>query len=208
LPPSWVEVGTGASIHPSVVFVPHEDKKVIIGKRTRIASGTAIYGGVEIGNDTIIGHNTVIRQNTSVGVHSVVAHLCVLEGNITIGEHTLIHSNNHLGQKTSVGSYVFLAPMCVATNDPKMIYYRKGYSQTGEHWKLLGGPTIEDGARIAVGVIFFPKIHVGKHAMIGAGAVVTKDVPDYAMVYGVPASVRGKVEPRTDVIVKCPRDHT
>lgn len=203
-----MKVGAGASIHPSVVFVPYEDKKTIIGKRVRIASGSAIYGGVEIGNDSVIGHNTVVRQNTRIGVHSVIAHLCVLEGNLTVGEHTLITPQNHLGQKTKVGNYVFMAPMCVATNDPKMIYYRDGYSQGGEHWKLLGGPTIEDGARIAVGVMFFPKIRIGRQAVIGAGSVVTKDVPDYAVVYGVPAEVRDNIQPEKDVIHRCAKDHS
>lgn len=205
--PKWVEVGKGAKIHPSVVFVPYEDKKTVIGKRVKIYSGSVIYGGVEIGNDSGIGHNTVIRFNTKIGVHSVVANLCMLEGNITIGHHTLIHSNNHIGQKTTIGDYVFMAPLCVTTNDPKMYYYRKEYSKTGDHWKLLQGPTIKDGARIAVGVIIFPKVTIGKHAVLGAGAIVTKDVPDYAIIYGEPSRVRGYVDPKKDVICKCKRRH-
>jgi acetyltransferase-like isoleucine patch superfamily enzyme len=205
--PEWVTVGAQARIHHSVVFVPFGGKKLIIGKRVKIDSGSVIYGGVEIGNDSIVGHNTVIRQNTSVGVHSVIANLCMLEGNTSIGEHTLIHSNNHLGQKTKIGNYVFMAPLCVTTNDPKMYYYRKEYSQSGEHWKLLEGPSIEDGVRIAVGVIFFPKIHVGKQAVIGAGTVVTKDVPDYAVVFGVPGAVRDYVKKEDDIIVRCTRNH-
>jgi len=206
--PSWVIVGEGARIHSSVVFVPYENERTIIGKRARIDSGAVIYGGVEIGNDSGIGHNTVIRFNTKIGVHSVVASLCMLEGNITIGHHTLVHSNNHLGQKTAMGNYVFMAPLCVTTNDPNLYYYRKDYSQIGEHWKLLNGPIIRDGARIAVGVIIFPGITVGKESVLGAGAIVTKDVPDYAVVYGVPAQIRGQVDPKNDRIIECKKDHT
>jgi len=206
--PDWVIVGEEAQIHPSVIFVPYNNKKTIIGKRVKIDSGTVIYGGVEIGNDSIIGHNTVIRFNTKIGIHSIVANLCMLEGNISIGNHTLIHSNNHIGQKTSIGNYVFMAPLCVTTNDPKMYYYRKEYSQNGEHWKLLKGPIIKDGVRIAVGVIIFPGIIIGKHSVLGAGAVITKDVPDYAIVFGVPARIKRYIDPKDDIIIKCKKNHS
>lgn len=206
--PHWVVVGEGAQIHPSVVFVPYKNETAIIGKRTRIDSGAVVHGGVEIGNDSIIGHNTIVRFNTKIGVHSIVANLCMLEGNIVIGHHTLIHSNNHLGQKTAMGNYVFMAPLCVTTNDPEMYYYRSEYSQSGEHWKLLKGPVIADGARIAVGVIVFPGITIGKQSVLGAGAVVTKNVPDYAVVHGVPARIRGYVDPEKDKIVQCKKNHS
>jgi len=205
--PKWLSVGIESKIHPSVVFVPWEGKETKIGRGVKVDSGSVIYGGVDLGNDTVIGHNTIIRQNTRVGVHSVIANLCMLEGDTSIGEHTLIHSNNHLGRKTTIGDYVFMAPMCVTTNDPKMYYYRKEYSHSGAHWKLLQGATIADGARIAVCAVFFPKIRVGKHAVIGAGAVVTKDVPDYAVVFGVPATVKEYVKEEDDLIVRCRRRH-
>jgi acetyltransferase-like isoleucine patch superfamily enzyme len=206
--PSWVIVGESAQIHPSVVFVPYRNDRTIVGKRVKIDSGAVVHGGVEIGNDSIIGHNTIVRFNTKIGVHSTIANLCMVEGNTTIGHHTLVHSNNHLGQKTSVGNYVFMAPLCVTTNDPELYYYRKEYSQTGGHWALLNGPMIKDGARIAVGVIIFPGVKIGKQSVLGAGAVVTKDVPDYAIAYGVPAQIRGHVDPDKDIIVECKKDHS
>lgn len=164
---------------------------------------------MKIGNDCIVGHNTVIRFNVKIGNHSTIGNLCMLEGNTSIGHHTLITSSCHICQKTTIGNYVFFSAFSVTTNDPKMYYYRKEYSkETGSHWRLLNGPTIKDGARIGVGVIVFPNITVGKQAVLGAGAVVTKDVPDYAIAYGVPARIEKHVDPRKDIIMECERDHS
>ncbi|MDE1854290.1 MAG: hypothetical protein KGI38_11175 [Thaumarchaeota archaeon] len=207
--PSWVDAESTAQIHSSVVFVPFEGNRTIIGKRAKIDSGAVIYGGVELGPDCIVGHNSILRQNSRIGAHSVIGNLTMLEGNLSVGEHSLIHSNNHLGQNSEIGDYVFMAPLCVMTNDPKMIYYRKGYSKvTGAHWKTLKGARIEFGARIAVGVIFFPRIKIGRQSVIGAGTVVTRDVPDYSVVFGVPGKVKGQVDPREDRIAKCEVDHS
>ena len=206
--PDWVEIGEGARIHPTVLFAPWNGKKTIIGKRVSIESGTVIYGGVSVGNDSGIGHNTVIRFNTEIGVHSVIANLCMLDGNIVIGNHTMINSHNHIAQKTTIGSYVFMAPMCVTTNDPEISFYRKEYSQeTWAHWKFLEGPTIKDGVRIGASVVILPKVIIGKQAFIGAGAVVTKSVPEYAVVFGAPARIIRYIKPDADQIVLCKREH-
>jgi UDP-3-O-[3-hydroxymyristoyl] glucosamine N-acyltransferase len=68
--PEWVTFGEGARIHPSVVFVPYEDRKTVIRKRSKIDSGSVIYGGAKVGNDCIVRHNTVVRFNVEIGHHS------------------------------------------------------------------------------------------------------------------------------------------
>jgi acetyltransferase-like isoleucine patch superfamily enzyme len=204
----WVDIGEGAEIDPTVRFVPYQNSKVVIGKRVKIAAGSIIYGGTSIGNDSGIGHNSIIRFNTSIGVHSVVSHLCDLEGNISIGDHSFIHSHNGIGQKTVIGNYVFVGPQCTFANDPKIIYFRKGYTQAGgKHFDLLQGPILGDGCRIGARSILFPKIRIGTHAIVGAGSVVTKNVDSYTVVFGNPATLRGMVDSEESKIIECIRNH-
>lgn len=207
--PDWVKISEGAKIHPSTQFIPFENKEIVIGKRAKIDSGVVIYGGTVIGNDSIIGHHTILRFNTKIGIHSVVGNLCMLEGNLTIGNHSLVTSNNHVCQKTTIGDYVFIGPICAMTNDPNMGHYRKAYQpEYGDKWEHMGGPTFGDGCRIAAGVTFLPMVKIGRQAVVGAGSIVTKDVKDFSIAYGCPATERGKVDPDEDLIAKCTRDHS
>ena len=86
-----------------------------------------------------------------------------------------------------MGSYVFLGPMVVTANDPVMGHKRKNIEVKPK------GATILDGARIGCGCAIMPGITIGREALVGAGSLVTKDVPDYAIVYGSPAKVMGRV---------------
>lgn len=208
--PKWVAVGNGVTIHPSVLFWPYENKETIIGKRVRIDSGSVIYGGVEIGNDTVIGHHTLIRPNCKVGVHSLITNFCVLPGSVTIGNHVAIHHYCQVAQKSVVEDYAFIAPGLISANDNKIIYYRPEYGGRGseKHMKLLKGIRIKYGAKIGGGVRIRANVTIGRQAVVGMGAVVTKDVPDYAKVMGVPARIKGYIDPKDDIIVPCKQDHS
>jgi acetyltransferase-like isoleucine patch superfamily enzyme len=197
--PNWVEVGDATKIAPEAIFVPHENRPTRIGKRCKIDAGAVIYGGVSIGNDVIVGHHAIIRWGVTIGNHTVISNLVMVEGNTRIGSHVSIMPQCHIAQFSGIEDYVFVAPMLVTTNDKRMAYRRKG------HGKDLRGVTIKYGARIAPHVVTLPGITIGRQAVVGAGAVVTKDVPDFAVVYGVPGRIIRAVE--DDNIVLCEKDH-
>lgn len=199
LVPDWVEVGEATRVAPEAVFVAVEGKSTIVGKRCKIDAGAVIYAGVTIGNDVIVGHHAVIRTGTSIGNHTIISNLVMIEGNARIGSHVNITAQCHITQFSDIEDYVFLGPMVVTTNDRRMAYRRKG------HGENLRGVTMKYGARIGANVTVLPAITIGREAIVGAGAVVTKDVPDFATVYGVPARVVGRV--KGDELVLCERSH-
>ena len=159
----------------------------IIGRDVIIREGAIVYSGCQIGYETMIGHYTIIREATKIGIHCIIGHHVVFEGATEVGDHTAIHSQCHITSYTKIGSYVFMGPMTVTANDPVMGHERKNIEVPPK------GPTILDGARIGCGCVILPGITIGREAMIGAGSLVTKDVPDYAIAYGSPAKVMGKI---------------
>lgn len=198
--PDWVKVGEDSKIATEAIFVPHEALSTVIGKRCKIDGGAVIYGGVSIGNDVVVGHNTVIRWGVTIGNHTVISNLVMIEGNAKIGSHVDITAQCHITQHSEIEDYVFVAPMLVSTNDKRMAYRRQGHGQN------LRGVTIRYGARIAPHVVILPGVTIGRQAVVGAGAVVTKDVPDGVVVYGVPARVIRAVE--NDHLILCEKDHS
>jgi len=148
----------------------------------RIRSGSVIYQAVKIGDDFATGHHVIIREQNEIGdsvsiwTHTVVDYGC------RIGSRIKIHSNCYIAQFTVIEDDVFIAPGTIFANDK----YPPSTS--------LEGPRVKRGARIGVNVTILPGIVVGEEAMVGAGSVVTKDVPDRAVVAGNPARVIATID--------------
>jgi len=166
----------------------HIDSSVRIGEGTRIGHNVVVEEDCEIGENCFIGHGTVLKPGTKIGDNVVIGHLCVFEGDSTIGDGTLIHAQCHITAGVTIGRKVFIAPLFCGANDPKMSHARRHIIPFKRK-----GYVIEDYARIAIGVLLNPGITVGKNSLIRMGAVVTRDVPENAVVQGVPANVVGKV---------------
>ncbi len=167
---------------------------VRIGANCIIRSGTIIYSGVKMGNNCQTGHHVVIRENTTIGNFSVIGTGVKCEMDTRIGNHVLIETQSHITGNMVIEDYVFVGGFVGTTNDDRMVWMRKGERQ-------FKGPTLRFGCRIGSGAILLPGITVGREAMVGAGAVVTKDVSPFAIALGVPARVVGEVpaDERLDV---------
>lgn len=161
-------------------------KETIIGDNVLIRNNCTIYKGCEIGTNTKIHHNVIMREKTIIGPDSNIGTFNLIEGYSTIGHHTSIFSQCHITAFSSIGNYVFIAPFFICSNDPYMGYRR----DTPKEYK---GITIHDGVRIAIGVKALPGLTIGKEAMIGAGALVTKDIGAYQIAVGSPAKEKGEI---------------
>lgn len=158
-------------------------KETKIGANARIRSGSVIYSNVNIGFDFETGHNVVVREGNIIGDSVSIWNNSVIDYGCFIGSNVKIHCNVYIAQFTKIEDDVFLAPGVVIANDPHPICTL-----------CMEGPTIKKGARIGVNVTLLPGISIGEYSLIGAGSVVTKDVPAYSFVYGVPAKVRGNID--------------
>jgi len=163
-----------------------------IGENVRIRSGSVIYVGTRIGHDSMVGNNSVLRENTIVGHDTYIGSLTAVEGDTKIGNYVGIHTQCHITKFCDIGDYTFIAPLFVGANDQAMSHMRATHGQG-----LIGFST-ERYVRIAVGVTVLPGVHFGEGCIVAAGSVVTKDVPAYKVVLGVPARVV-KDAPREEV---------
>ena len=146
-----------------------------IGKNALIRSGSIIYAGSEIGEGFQTGHQVTIREKAQIGDHVSVGTLSDIQGNCTIGNYVRLHSNVHIGQLSVVDDFVWIFPYVVLTNDP-----------TPPSNNFLG-VHVHPFAIVATGSVIMPGIEIGQDALIGAGAIVTKNVENYAVAVGNPA---------------------
>ena len=164
-----------------------------VGENVRIRSGTVIYWGTRIGTNSMVGHNSVIRENTIIGHDTYVGSLTVMEGDTKIGNYVGVNAQCHITKFCNIGDYTFIAPIFVGANDQAISHMRASHGQN------LIGFTTEKYVRIAVGVTVLPGVHFGEGCIVAAGSVVTRDVPPYKVVMGVPAKVV-KDAPREEVV--------
>lgn len=140
----------------------------------------------KIGKGTKIWHFSHIMANSTIGENCNIGQNVVISPGVVIGNGVKIQNNVSVYTGVICEDDVFLGPSCVFTNviNPRSHIVRKDeYRQT----RIKKGASIGANATIVCGHT------IGKHAFIGAGSVVTKDVPDYALVVGVPAKVVGYV---------------
>jgi len=181
-----VELGADYNIDKDVIlgYKPSRkivSKELIIGRKARIRSGSVIYLGSNIGHSLETGHNVIIREENKIGNHFSIWNNSVVDYGCKIGNRVKVHSNVYIAQFTTIKDDVFIAPGVMTANDP---HPNCRFSK-----KCMQGPTIKKGAQIGINVTLLSFITVGQYSLIGAGSVVTKDIPPYSVAYGNPARV-------------------
>lgn len=153
----------------------------IFGDEIVIRSHTVIYAGNRIGHHFQTGHGVMIREENEIGDEVSVGTGSIIEHHVKIGQHVRIHSQAFIPEFSVLEDGVWIGPNVVLTNAK--------YPLSPDVKKTLQGPTIKTGAKIGANSTLLPGIVIGENALVGAGSVVTKDVPANAVVAGNPAKV-------------------
>ena len=141
---------------------------------------------LNIGKDTRVWQFSVIFENARIGENCNICAHTLIENDVVIGNNVTIKSGVFLWDGTRVEDDVFIGPNATFTNDamPRSKIYPD----------VFNGITLKKGASIGANATILPGLTIGCKAMVGAGAVVTKDVPDYAVVVGNPATITRYIE--------------
>jgi len=180
-----VRLGEGAIIDDGVTLgYPTDrcdDHILTIGPGARIRCGTIIYSGSCIGRNLETGHNTVIREQNIIGDNLRIWGSSIIDYGCCIGNNVRIHNQVYVAQFTLIEDDVFIGPGVTLTND-----IHPGCLHAAE---CMEGPRIKKGVQIGVNACVLPRIVIGENAVIGAGSVVTKDIPPGVVAYGNPAQI-------------------
>lgn len=146
-----------------------------LDENVTVGAGTKIWHFCHVQSGASVGKNCVLGQNVNIG------------SGVTVGDGVKIQNNVSVYAGVTLEDYVFCGPSCVFTND---LTPRAKYPKDSAVYKKT---LVQTGASIGANATIVCGHSIGKWALVGAGAVVASDVPDYAVVIGVPARVAGWV---------------
>ncbi len=153
--------------------------------KTFVHPSAIIEDNVSIGKGTKIWVNSQIRNDVNIGESCNIGKDTFIDSGITVGNFCKIQNGVSLYHGITIGDKVFIGPNAVFTND----MYPRAFNQ---NWKVTE-TTIQEGASIGANATIVCGVTLGRFCMIGSGSVVTKDVPDQALVVGNPAHIIGYV---------------
>ncbi len=134
-----------------------------------------------VGARTRIWQYVVVLPNAVIGQDCNICSHCLIENDVVVGDRVTVKSGVQLWDGLRIGDDVFIGPNVSFTNDR---HPRSGNREFKKEHIVL-----EDGCSIGAGAVILPGVRIGKEAMVGAGAVVTRDVPRAATVVGNPARI-------------------
>ena len=160
-------------------------------RKTQCSSKYSIAKDVEVGEGTKI-YDHVNLYKCKIGRNCKIEPYVYIEGGVVIGDNCKIKPFVFIPTGVTIEDDVFIGPNVTFTNDK----YPKAHGE----WRLLE-TRVKRGASIGANSVILPGLTIGEHALIGAGSVVTKDVPDHALVTGNPGRVARYSTLRTEAIV-------
>lgn len=158
-----------------------------------IASSADVDERADIGQGTQVWHLAQVREEARIGAQCVIGRGAYVGPGVTIGDRCKIQNHALVYEPAVLADGVFVGPAAVLTNDlfPRAVT-PSGALKDAQDWDVVG-VAISEGASIGARAVCIAPVSIGRWAMIAAGSVVTKDVPDFALVVGVPARQIGWV---------------
>lgn len=152
-----------------------------------------IAASAQVDNAVIIGHGTKIwdlaqvREDATIGANCIIGRGAYIGAGVALGDNCKVQNNALVYEPAVLADGVFIGPAVVLTNDtyPRAIN-PDGSLKSAHDWEPVG-VTIKEGAAIGARAVCVAPVTIGRWATVAAGAVVTKDVPDFALMAGVPA---------------------
>ena len=155
--------------------------KTVIGSNSLIRSGSIIYADCIFGDFFTTGNMVSIREKSIFGKRCSVGTFSDIQGDVKFGDYCRLNSHVQIASKCTFGHFIFIYPMVVFTNDLQ------------PPSNNLVGSSVGNFSQIATGAVVLPGLTIGKHCLIGAKSLVTKNVNDYDFFIGSPAVRVGKV---------------
>lgn len=192
---SGVEIGDYVEIFPfthigkppkgagALARSPEYEPRVTIGESSTLGPRATIFYDVTIGAHTLIGDGASIREQCVVGDRCIISRCVTLNYAVVIGDRTKVMDLTHLTGNMTIGDDVFISCGVLSANDNAL--GQQGYGEAH-----VQGPTIGDGALIGMGAKLLPHVRIGARAVVGSGALVTRDVGEGVTVMGIPARPR------------------
>lgn len=161
-----------------------ELEPAFIGDSCLIGAQVIVYQGCHIDHHVLIADSAAVRENVIVGEYTIVGRSVTIENLTKVGKKCKLETGSYITAYSEIEDYCFIAPMVTTTNDNFL-------GRTKERFKHFKGVHVKLGGRIGANATILPGKVIGKDAVVGAGAVVTKDVPDKKVVVGVPSKEFG-----------------
>ena len=146
---------------------------------------TALVASKEVGEGTRIWAFVNILEGATIGRDCNICDRCFIENDVVIGDGVTVKCGVSLYDGVRLEDGVFVGPDVSFSNDPR--------PRSGVRFDTYPKTTVRTGASLGTGAILLPSVTIGRYALVGAGSLVTRDVPDYALAYGSPARRHGSV---------------
>ena len=182
-----VTLGDGCDIGPFVILglpprgVGSGELSTTIGASSILRSHSVVYAGTRIGAHCQLGHGVLLRESNEIGENVSIGSHSVVEHHVRMGDRVRIHSNAFIPEYSTLETGAWIGPNVVLTN--------ARYPQSPNAKDALRGPLLKEGCKVGANATLLPGVTIGRNALVGAGAVVVRDVPEGKVVVGNPARI-------------------